>query len=431
MDPMLQIEQNYKTDQSIANYETYAFNPISGTNLNNPGSITIMVQNSDCFYHPSRSWLQIEGIMKSTGTAYTEKMNVALTNNGVMYLFDNIKYLLSSAEVESVFNPGHATTMMGLAKYSSAYTGLSHCWAPDTNDTADTTNIGFKQRWELLIDSKPDPVGSFRFAVPLDHIFGFAEDYRKVVYGFQHTLVLARSSSDHNALFHAQKDTTPDVADIADGKIELTNIRWMLPRCSPSDVARFELFKQIQSEITLDVGFRMRQCISTTLNTSNQFTWRLGVRSSPEQPRFIFLAFQKARTTQLKNAAAFDNVGLTSAHVLLNGDRYPLNDFTLDYTKNQFDTVYQDFASFNQKFYGVDKMIAMTSVDLNSYKAIYPILMFDVSKQSERLKSGVTDITVQCTFAAAQDSTVICHALMISDRKLRFKSDGNKMVVLF
>ena len=433
MNPILNIDQKYKTDESISNYETYGFYPITGTNLNNAGSVTIDVQNSDCFYHPARSWLEFEGTVESSTAAdYTKDTLISLANNGIMYLFDNIKYLLSSAEVESVLHPGHASTIMGLAKYPSSYTpGLSQCWLLDSDDTPTDVNIGFKNRRALILTSEPAPLGSFRFAVPLSHIFGFCEDYDKVIYGFQHSLVLTRSSSDHDALFR-RVDTTPTTDNVPDGKVKLSKLRWMLPRCRPSDVARYKLFKQIESKVVLDVGFRMRQCITTSGGDSSDFTWRLGVRSSPEQPRYIFIAFQKARHgSQQKNIAAFDDCGLTSAHILLNGDRYPLNDFDIDFKKNHFDTIYQDFASFIHKFYGLDRMVASSAVDPLLYKSIYPILMFDVSKQSERFKSGVTDITVHCQFKEALGTTTRCHAVMISDRKLRFESDGNKMVVLY
>ena len=57
--------------------------------------------------------------------------------------------------------------------------------------------------------------------------------------------------------------------------------------------------------------------------------------------------------------------------------------------------------------------------------------MFDVSKQSERLRSGVTDVAIQCRFKENPAATTVAHAVMISDRKLLFKSDGEKMSVLF
>ena len=355
---------------------------------------------------------------------------ITFANNGILYLFDNIKYLLSSAEIESVFNPGHVSNIIGLAKYSSNYKkGLIQCWFPDTNDKADTTNKGFKNRQGLVSGSVP--VGSFRFAVPLKHILGFCEDYDRVLYGFTHSLVLTRSSSDANALFRKTDDPSSN-ANVADGKVELKNIKWMLPRVTPSDQTKYELLKLITAKTVLNVGFRMYQCISTNVPTTNQFTWRLGVRSSPEQPRFIFLAFQTDKgEDQEKNYAVYDHCKLSSAHVLLNNDRYPLNDFETDFTKNHYDHWYHEFANFIQKFYGINEMVASTSVDPLLYKDLFPIYFFDVSKQSERLKSGVTDVTLHCRFKENVAANTTAHVVMISDRKIRFASDGQKMSVLF
>ena len=61
----------------------------------------------------------------------------------------------------------------------------------------------------------------------------------------------------------------------------------------------------------------------------------------------------------------------------------------------------------------------------------FPIFCFDVSKQSERLKSGVTDITLKCRFGANVPALTVAHVMMISDRKLKFKSDGEKLSVIF
>ena len=423
MNSILKIADNYKIDESIENYETYSFYPITGTQLNNPGSITLTVQNSANFYHPANSWLEFEGQIKKAGGPFAKTDLITFANNGILYLFDNIKYLLSSTEIESVFNPGTVSNVIGLAKYSADFkSGLIQCWDPDESEAAAATNAGFKRRQAFFV-ANSDPVGSFRIAIPLKHIFGFADDYNKVLYGFVHTLVLNRSSSDNNALFSAATDA---------GVVHLDNIRWMLPRVSPSDVAKYELLKQIETEKILNVGFRMRQSISTTVPQTKQFEWRLGVRSSPEKPRYIFLVFQTDRAeNQKKNIAAYDHCNLTSAHVLLNNDRYPLNDFETDFKKNHYDNLFHEFSNFIQKYYKVDEMIASTVVDPLSYKKLFPIIMFDVSKQSDRLKTGVTDITLKCHFSANVPEDTVAHAVMISDRKLRFKTDGEKATVLF
>ena len=111
--------------------------------------------------------------------------------------------------------------------------------------------------------------------------------------------------------------------------------------------------------------------------------------------------------------------------------KYPLNAFEIDFDKNHYDRIYTQFAEFIEKFHGIDAMVASTSVDPLSYKSLYPIIMFDVSKQSERLKSGVTDITLQCRFKENVAANTVAHVIMISDRKIRFKSDEEKMTVMF
>ena len=108
MNPILKINDSYATDESISNYQTYSFYPITGSQLNNPGSITITVQNSDNFYHIANSWLEFEGqlVKASDGEPYEAAHLITFANNGILHLFDNIKYRLSSTEIESVYNPG-------------------------------------------------------------------------------------------------------------------------------------------------------------------------------------------------------------------------------------------------------------------------------------------------------------------------------------
>jgi len=46
--------------------------------------------------------------------------------------------------------------------------------------------------------------------------------------------------------------------------------------------------------------------------------------------------------------------------------------------------MYTDFAAFRKKFYGIDPITSPTFFGLAEYKTLYPIVCFDVSKQSER-----------------------------------------------
>jgi len=62
---------------------------------------------------------------------------IALKNNTMMYFFGNIKYQLSGMEIESLFHPGQATTMLDLLEYPNDFRkskGLIQLWCKDSHN---------------------------------------------------------------------------------------------------------------------------------------------------------------------------------------------------------------------------------------------------------------------------------------------------------
>ena len=117
--------------------------------------------------------------------------------------------------------------------------------------------------------------------------------------------------------------------------------------------------------------------------------------------------------------------------VLLNHTWYPSVDMLTDFPKKQFAGVYKSFFDFDSRYYGIDSLLAGSDVNSSVFKDLFPLHVFDVSKQNERLTEGVVDITVKMEFSAAVPTNTKAHALVICDRMLKFKSDGSKMSVLF
>ena len=424
---ILQINESLVTDESIEEYQYHEYEPITGANLNNPGEIRITIETQDIFYHPSESYLTIEGqLTKTDNTAYANADVVTLTNNGLMHLFSNIKYQLSGQEIESLFYPGQATTMLGLLKYPDDFQksqGLNQLWYKDTGSTAaiDGNNTGFGVRHGYLI-KKPTPKGTFSFRVPLKHIFGFAEDYNRIVYGFRHVLTLVRKSHD-DAIFR--------LAAAGAGKVTLSKISWYVPHVRPADAPKLKLYEMIEKKVKVAVGFRMRQCESISVPQSTNFIWRLTVKSSPEKPRYIVVAFQTGKDgDQTKNPSIFDHVKVKNMYVTLNSTRYPAVDYNLSFTKQQFSRAYGDAASFRSQFYNMDELISNPNITPSDYKDLFPLFVFDVSKQSEKLKNSVTDIQVKAHFNTNVPANTEAFAVVLSDRVVTFQSDGNKMTVV-
>ena len=89
MNSILKIIDGFAIDESISNYETYSFYPITGMQLNNPGSITITIQNLDNWYHIANSWLEFEGQLK-TASSYAPTDLITIANNRSLYLLNSM-----------------------------------------------------------------------------------------------------------------------------------------------------------------------------------------------------------------------------------------------------------------------------------------------------------------------------------------------------
>ena len=89
MNGILRIMDPILSDDSIAKYEDVEYEPVTGTNLNSPGTdIRLIIETQDIFAHPSESFLIIEGeLKKNDNNCYADDDPITLTNNGIMHLF--------------------------------------------------------------------------------------------------------------------------------------------------------------------------------------------------------------------------------------------------------------------------------------------------------------------------------------------------------
>ena len=446
MNSILRITDPILKDDSIDKYEEIEYGYVAGTNLNAPGQdIRLTIETQDIFTHPSESYLIIKGrLLKADGTPYAHANRVTLANNGIMHLFKRIRYDLSGQEIENIMNVGQATTMLGWLKYPDDFSkskGLNQLWYKDTKNTVvldpanANFNAGFKVRHDYIfgkVNGDVNPIGSFSFRIPLKHIFGFCEDYDKVVYGLKHTLTLTRDNN--NTAIHKFNDDDGAGNDrLALGQVILSDIIWFMPHVIPADEDKMKLYKIIERKEKIPVGYRMIQCDSAIVpHNSTDFSWRLAVKSSPEVPRFIIIGFQvNGYNDQTTNPSIFTGANVSNMYVMLNSTRYPAADYNINFLENQFSRVYGDVANFRSKFFNMDELISNPNINPSDYKDLYTLFLFDVSKQSEKLKYSTTDIQVKMVFRTPIPVGVQVYGIIISDRLINFQSDGNKLSVVF
>ena len=435
MNSILRITDPILKDDSIDKYEEIEYEPVAGTNLNSSGQdIRLTIETQDIFTHPSESYLIVEGcLLRANNNSYGDNDLITLTNNGIMHLFKRIRYDLSGQDIENIMNVGQATTMLGLLKYPDDFSkskGLNQLWYKDTTTDANDDNFGFAYRKYYIVKNS-NPKGSFSFRIPLKYIFGFCGDYDKVVYGLKHNLTLTRDD-DNNAIFKSNATAGNPAADVvADGKVILSKISWFMPHVMPADEDKMKLYKIIERKEKIPVGYRMIQCDSASIPQALNFSWRLSVKSSPEVPRFIIVGFQTNKIGQQKqNPSIFDNVNVSNIYVMLNSTRYPTTDYNISFLGQKYSRVYGDAAEFRSKFFNMDELISSPNINPTEYRNLYPLFLFDVSKQSEKLKYSTTDIQIKMHFSANAPANTQAYAVLISDRLINFQSDGNKFSVV-
>ena len=76
-----------------------------------------------------------------------------------------------------------------------------------------------------------------------------------------------------------------------------------------ADAEKFSIYKTIESKVKLSVAYRTRQCDTLLVPETTSFTWRLSVKTAPEQPVFIIVTFQTDQDgDQTKNSSNFEHV---------------------------------------------------------------------------------------------------------------------------
>ena len=81
----------------------------------------------------------------------------------------------------------------------------------------------------------------------------------------------------------------------------------------------------------------------------------------------------------------------------------------------------------------MDELISNSGINPLDYRELFPLYLFDVSKQSEKLKTSVSDIHIKASFdedpAGADNppADTMAYAVIISDRLFHFVSDGSKI----
>lgn len=382
---ILDIAESVVFDDSIESIEYHSFNPYNNSFKNND-EIRICINRQDLIVLPCESQILIEGTINKDCT---------FINNGLAYLFQDIRYELNGVEIDRTKNCGITTTMKGLISYAK-----------------ETENALENSGWNTgVIKAIED--GDFSYTVPLSHLLGFAEDYRKVIMNAKHELVLNRTNTNNNAAI------TKDVTKHAE--IEITRIVWRVPVIKVSDKEKLRLITYVERDIPIPITFRTWDLYEyPVLPSAQKHVWTIKTTSQLEKPRFIIIGLQTGRKNEeMKDMSLFDHCNLTNCKVYLNSQYYPYDSFSADFEKGSYPLLYDAFISFQQAYY--QRLHSSPQVDIAHYKTKCALVVIDTSRQCDTYNSGgAIDIKVEMDFKKNVPANTTAYCLIINDSMFEY-----------
>ncbi|KAJ8937100.1 hypothetical protein NQ318_013058 [Aromia moschata] len=181
------------SDDAVQDYQFHTYQPCVAGNFDYNDEIRIPIQDLDAHTAPCNSYLYIEGkLAKADGTVPTK---LEFINNGIAFIFREIRYELNGIVVDSVRNVGLVSTLKNYLSYNE-------------NESVVLQNAGwFPKRAgnKVLVDAN----GNFYVCIPMKLLLEFFEDFRKLIVNMKQELILMRSSNDKDAIISLDESEEP------------------------------------------------------------------------------------------------------------------------------------------------------------------------------------------------------------------------------
>lgn len=385
---ILNVTEQPFVDNSITELEYHTYQPYINSKFDYNDEIRIAIQELDTFTLPSQSKLFIEGKLTKEDGTDTDKLH--FINNGISFLFRELRYELNGVVIDSVRNVGLTSTLKAYLSYNSG-------------ESLKLQNAGWFPKEGIMSDSN-----KFNVSIPLNLLMGFFEDYKKIILNMKQELVLIRNSNDVDAV-----TAKGDVIDKP--KVTIDKIYWRVPHVTVDIPQQLALTKILNKNIDIPLHFRSWELVEySSVPENTRHTWPVKTTTKLETPRHVIIAFQTDKKNKVSsNMSTFDDCNMTNLRVFLNSERYPYNDLFLDFKNNKFATLYDMYSNFQSAYYERENEPLLSPKE---FKTNSPVAHIDCSRQKESIQTGsvVLRIEFETSENIPKDTSAYC--LILHDR---------------
>lgn len=387
---ILNVTENLYVDNSIIHSEFHGYEPYLPSKLGNNDEIVIPIHEVEKYTLPSESFLYIEGkLTKDDGNVSN---TLKLINNGIAFLFKEIRYQLNGVTIDSVRDVGLTSTIKGYLSYNKNQSKkLNNAgWFPSENSQIVNTTSGL-----------------FSVCIPMKFLMGFFEDYKKIILNSKQELILVRDNSDKNATINTAGGESP--------KIELTKLTWNMPHISLAIPQELSLTKIIDKNRDILIAFRSWELIEyPELMKTSRHNWPVKTSTRVNTPRHVAICFQEdCRDKVTTDMSKFIDIKMRNIKVFLNSERYPYNDLFLNFDKNKYASLYEMFSQFQKSYYGLNPEPIFSPKEFIDNA---PITYIDCSHQKESIESGPVVMRVEFELNDDLKDKISAYCLVLHDK---------------
>lgn len=389
MSEILSVGATSVQDTSIIKQQFHTYSPYTSSFGKND-EVRITIHSQDLYVLPSESYILMEvDVTRKTGADHAAA-NGIWSANYPCYLFNEMRYELNNIEIDRSKNVGLSSYMKLCAAYPASDGREFH-------------------RYDHYTD-KALEIQTYQFMIPLRFIFGFCEDYKKIIMNAKHELIMVINRQDIFAYTCATESFD----------LKISKIQWKMPHVTLADQAKLQMLRYVERQRSIHVPYRSWELHEMPqVPQATKTIWTVKSTSQANKPRFVLVTFQTNRNIVSNPSAKYDNCGVSDVKLFLNSECYPYDNFNTNFTTGAIQEAFHTFIEIQKSYYHGSTGGSPLNFTFPTYSES-PIFAFDCSRTDDTLVGGTVDIRLEINSRANIPANTVANCLIIFDNYFEY-----------
>lgn len=388
MSEILSVGSMPVRDDNIIKQQYHAYSPYT-TSYENNDEIRIAIQSQDLYVLPSESYVVVEVQVKRKAGNEHAAVEGKWVAGYDRFLFSEIRYEINNIEVDRNKNPGHVSNLK-----------LSTAMQP-VDERIKMLSLAYMN--EVMTERL------YQFIMPLKLVFGFCDDYRKIILNAKHELILVRNRTN----IYAYQAATESF------DLKVTKVQWKVPHIQLSDRAKLMMLKYLERQRSITVPYRSWDLYEVPqLPETSRHIWTVKSTSQIRKPRFVLFTLQTDKLKVNQNAATLSHCNISDVKLFLNSECYPYENYNLNFGEYNAEEAYLALLNIHKSYYNqsADNPVSYSYATF----CTSPIFAFDCSRADESLLNGVVDVRLEINARANIPENTAAFCIIIYENQFEY-----------